>query len=203
MDPDHPDSLVPGKAAVGEATLLLDRIQAGDASAAERLLTLVYDQLRLTAGAHFQGQAPGHTLQPTALVHEVYLKLVGNPDKQWESRAHFCAVASTAMRHILKDHARAKLSQKRKASGQRVPLTQIETPAGPAEVDLIALDEALTKLAEADEQGARIVELRYFGGLSIDESARVLGVSPRTADRIWRRSRAWIRSRLGEETGPG
>ena len=179
-------------------TLLLDRITQGDPNASSELLPLVYAQLRSRADAYFRSQRSGHTLQPTALVHEAYLKLVNTQDSQWRGREHFLAAASTAMRHVLHDHARAKMTQKRSAPGERVHLTQIESPSKSEAIDIIALDEALTHLAEADEQGARIVEMRYFGGLSIDESARVLGVSTSTVDRAWRRCRAWIRLHLAD-----
>ncbi len=183
-------------------TLLLNQSLGGDAQASARLLELVYEQLRATAGSYFRSQSADHTLQPTALVHEAYIKLVGDPERRWESRGHFCAVASTAMRQILRDHARAKRAVKRGGSGsRREPLTAIESPSGAGAIDLIQLDDLLTALAETDERGARIVEMRYFGGLTNAEIARLLDVSERTIERSWRRCRAWILSELGEEDG--
>jgi RNA polymerase sigma-70 factor (ECF subfamily) len=188
------------------ATLLLRRVQAGDAVAAEDLLPLVYAQLRATAGRYFQAQPRNHTLQPTALVHEAYMKMVQTPDPSWSGRVHFCAVAATAMRQILHDHARGKAALKRRGDGHAVPLTAVEAPSASEAVDLIALDEALTRLGEVDERGARIVELRFFGGLTNEQIAEVIDVSRPTVERTWRRCRAWIAARLegggSEAAGP-
>lgn len=177
------------------ATQLLARLQSGDSSAAHDLLPVVYDQLRSLAGRYFRGDAGRHTLQPTALVHEAYLKLVRS-DAEWSGREHFCAVAATAMRQILMNHARAKRAAKR--DGERVDLTidEFATPAGKDVIDLVALDEALTKLAEHDPKLARIVELRFFGGLTMDEIATHLQVTRRTAQRDWRWIRAWLSAEL-------
>lgn len=182
-----------------DITALLNRAHAGDELAAQELLPLVYEQLRALAISYFRSQSPTHTLQPTALVHEAYVRLMRGSGGDWSDREHFYAVAATAMRQILRDHARSKRAQKRSASGKRVPLEHLETPGGEPPVDLLALDEALTELASADEVAARLVELRYFGGLSIEDSAEVLGISRRTAVRVWRRCRAWLRARLGSE----
>lgn len=177
--------------------LLLDQVEAGDAHATERLMDVVYDQLRRTAGRFFRAQPSDHTLQPTALVHEVYLRLIGNPGQRWQNRAHFCAVAAKAMRQILTDHARKRRASKRGGGrGAREPLTKLETPSPGDTTDLLALEEALEQLDEADSRGARVVELRYFGGLSNDEIAHVLGVSVATVERDWRRSSAWLRAQL-------
>ncbi|MEM9084202.1 MAG: ECF-type sigma factor [Planctomycetota bacterium] len=191
-----------------DATLLLNLAQGGDHVASEQLMQLVYEQLRATAGSYFRAQSADHTLQPTALVHEAYIKLMGAPGKEWESRDHFCAVASIAMRHILRDHARMKRAAKRGGKNQRELLTVIESPSGASAVDLLQLDEVLTELTETDERGARIVEMRYFGGMTNEEIARVLGVSTRTVERSSRRSLAWIRSEMSgndeaNEFGPG
>jgi len=180
-------------------TALINKAQVGDEHAAEHLLQLVYEQLRTTAGSFFRQQAANHTLQPTALVHEVYIKLLGNPDKQWEGRAHFCAVASTAMRHILRDHARAKRAAKRNAPGQQEGITQLASPSGNSSpIDLLALEDALTALGEFDERGARVVEMHFFGGLTNVEIAGMLNTSPSTIDRALRRSLAWIHAELSD-----
>lgn len=181
-----------------EATLLLQRVQQGDESAAEHLLPLVYEQLRATAGSFFRAQRADHTLQPTALVHEAYVKLVQSSDAQWEGRAHFCAVAAKAMRQILHDHARRKKAAKRSADGHRELLTHIETPSSGSAIGLIELDEALSDLAAIDERSAHIVELRFFGGLTNEQIARVIDTSLPTVERSWRRSRAWLKTRLGD-----
>jgi len=183
---------------VAAITLLLNQAQAGVDGASDRLLEVVYEQLRATAGSYFRNQSVDHTLQPTALVHEAYLKLIGNPEKQWDGRAHFCAVASTAMRHILRDHARSKRAAKRGGDdSSREPLTQIEAPSGSsAAIDLLALDETLASLQEIDELGARIVELRYFGGLTNEDIADVLDTSLSTIERRWRISKAWLKTEL-------
>ena len=184
-----------------KATILLHEAQAGVPGASDQLLALVYERLRATAGGYFRNQSADHTLQPTALVHEAYLKLIGNPDKNWESRAHFCAVAATAMRHILRDHARAKRATKRGKGFERTPQTLVETPSGATAVDLLTLDEALAALTEFDERGARVVELRYFGGLTNEDIAGVLNVSLATVERSWRRCRAWLKAELEPDEG--
>ena len=181
-----------------DATRLLNLAQAGDERASAQLLEVVYEQLRATAGSYFRAQSASHTLQPTALVHEAYLKIVGGGEGRWESRGHFCAVASIAMRQILRDHARAKNAEKRGGGASREPLTLIESPSGASAVDLIALNELLTQLAETDERGARVVEMRYFGGMTHEEIAHVLGVSVSTVERTSRRCIAWMQSEIGE-----
>lgn len=138
-----------------DVTALLQLASTGDEAASEQLIGVVYEQLRATAGSYFRDQAASHTLQPTALVHEAHLKLMGNPHKHWESRGHFCAVASTAMRHILRDHTRAKRAARRGGDKRRESLTMIETPSGTSPVDLLELDAVLSALAEFDERGAR------------------------------------------------
>lgn len=182
-----------------EATLLLRRVEGGDSSAAAELLPLVYEQLRATAGSFFRAQSSGHTLQPTALVHEAYVKLVGTSGSEWEGRAHFCAVAAMAMRQILQDHARAKGTSKRGGGRARTGATNIESPSRTDAIDIFALEEALMKLAAINEQDARIVELRFFGGLTNEQVADLIGVSRPTVERSWRRSRAWLRAQLAED----
>lgn len=184
-----------------DATLLLGRAQTGDTIASERLLEIVYEQLRATAGSYFRAQSADHTLQPTALVHEAYLKLVGDPARDYDSRGHFCAVASIAMRQILRDHARAKGAAKRGGGVAHEPLTLIESPSGADAVDLIALNDLLTDLAETDERGARIVEMRYFGGMSHEQIADVLSVSVSTIERSARRCLAWLQAEMREHRG--
>lgn len=185
-----------------DATLLLERVGAGDRGAAEALFPLVYDQLRAIAGGQMKAQRPNHTLQPTALVHEAYIKLVRVEGADWRGRAHFCAVAVTAMRQILQDYARMKRAEKRGGGeGERVPLETVETPSGQRHLDLVDLDEALSKLEEIDERQARVVEMRFFGGMTSEHVAEVLGVSVPTVERAWRASRAWLSTRLGSSLG--
>ena len=175
-------------------------MQAGDRAAADELLPLVYQQLRATAGSYFRDQHADHTLQPTALVHEAFVKLAKSSMDSWESRGHFCAVAAKAMRQILHDHAKAKRAAKRRSDGSREPLTAVEAPSGDQPAELLALDEALEALAEIAARGAEVVQLRFFGGLTNSEIARHLGVSAPTVDRDWRRCRAWMRTRLLEHS---
>lgn len=180
-------------------TRLLERINEGDGAAADQLLPLVYDQLRAIAGSYFAGQKPGHTLQPTALVHEAYLRLAGQAGVQWTGRAHFLAVAARAMRQILINHARSKGAAKRGGGWGKITLDESVVPAGPgqpAEIDLLALDEALGRLEHLSERQCRIIELRFFSGLTIEETAHVLGVSTTTVEDDWHHARAWLRREL-------
>ncbi|HRX86955.1 MAG TPA: sigma-70 family RNA polymerase sigma factor [Phycisphaerae bacterium] len=179
-------------ASAPDATQLLARVSAGDADAANALLPLVYAELRARAGAYFRGQPANHTLQPTALVHEAYLKLVNAPNADWHNRAHFCAVAATAMRQILINHAKRRSAAQRARGGRAAMVTNVETPSHSNAVDLLALDDVLKKLADLDERQARLVELRFFGGLNNEEVAGVLGVSTSTIEKEWRRVRAWL-----------
>ncbi len=183
--------------AAGPATLLLTRVSDGDSAAVAELLPLVYNQLRNIAGGQFRGERANHTLQPTALVHEAYLKLVGS-GSTWSSQAHFCAVAATAMRQILSNHARTKRAAKRAGNLVDVSVSGIEMPSGTRVLDLVALDDALTKLAALNQRYARIVELRFFGGLTVEEIAELEGVSARTVKKDWRSARAWLSRELGE-----
>ncbi len=176
------------------ATLLLEKLSDGDSSAADALLPLVYEQLRSLASAFFRNQPASHTLQPTAIVHEAYLKLIRG-DGEWRGREHFCAVAATAMRQILIDHARAKRTAKRDAERVQPTFESLATPSGSA-IDLVVLDDALTRLAALDARLARIVELRFFGGYTMEEVARHLNVTRRTAQRDWRWVRAWLNREL-------
>ena len=156
----------------------------------------VYDELKALAASLFRHQSPGHTLQPTALVHEAYLKLAGGDEAEWKSRTHFFSLAAKAMRQILIDHHRKRSAQKRGSDHQRVTLSGAELGQGLPEVDILALNEALTRLEEIDERQNRVVELRFFGGLQMDEIADVLGVSKTTVEGEWRHARAWLNREL-------
>jgi RNA polymerase sigma factor (TIGR02999 family) len=190
---------------MNEITRILSGVERGDPQAAEQLLPLVYDELRKLAAHRLAHQTPGQTLQPTALVHEAYLRLVGDPKGgDWSGRGHFFAAAAEAMRRILVESARRKGRLKRGGGLARLDLDAAGQAAAPeVREDLLALDEALTKLAAADPQAARLVELRYFGGLPVAEAARSLGVSPRTADRLWAFARAWLLREVGGDAPDG
>jgi RNA polymerase sigma factor (TIGR02999 family) len=189
---------------MADVTRLLDAAAVGDRKAAAELLPLVYDELRQLAAARMAAEAPGNTLQPTALVHEAYLRLVGPADAQrWEGRGHFFAAAAEAMRRILVDAARRKQREKHGGNRDRVDLDAAAPAAPDARHDLVALDAALTRLATEDPQAARLVELRHFAGLSIADAAEVLGISPRTTDRVWAFARAWLHRELaGTDVDP-
>lgn len=184
------DGSVPESA--GEVTALLREWSAGRGEAFDRLVPLVYDELRALAAAYLRRERVAHTLQPTAVVHEAYFRLIGAQDIGWENRAHFFGIAARAMRRILVEHARARSRQK------RTPVT-LAAAAEPAlePIDLLALDVALERLAALDPEQARLVELRYFAGLSIEESAAALGTSPATVKREWRSARAFLHRELG------
>ena len=178
-----------------DVTRLLTAIDQGDPHAAADLLPLVYDELRRLAARRLAQEQAGQTLEPTALVHEAYLRLVGGgPPRDWNGRGHFFAAAAEAMRRILVDAARRKLAGKRGANPRRQPLDGLCAP-GPDE-ELLALDEALRKLAAVDPPKARLVELRYFAGLTGEQAAAALGISPTTADRHWAYARAWLQAEV-------
>jgi RNA polymerase sigma factor (TIGR02999 family) len=179
---------------MNEVTRILSALEQGDPQAASQLLPLVYDELRQLAAQRLGHEAPGQTLQPTALVHEAYLRLVGGEqDQHWDSRGHFFAAAAEAMRRILVDNARCKQAVKRGGGGRpRADLDMNQLAVPEVREDLLALDEALNQLAAADPEAAQLVQLRYFAGLTLAEAAQVLGVSPRTADRLWAYARAWL-----------
>ena len=182
-------------------TALLHAWAEGDPSAPDALLAVVYDELRQQAGRHMRRQSGGHTLEPTGLVHEAYLRLAGQPGARWESRAHFFRVAGRVMRTVLVDHARAHDAEKRGGPGAvRVTLGAADAVAAgaAAEVDVLALDAALGRLAEFDAQKARVVELRYFAGFTIEETAEAIAVSTATVKREWAAARAWLRHELRE-----
>ena len=182
----------------GDVTQILSAIEHGDPQAASRLLPLVYDELRRLAAVKMSQEASGQTLQPTALVHEAFLRLVGDEDvEQWENRGHFFVAAAEAMRRILIENARRRKSIKRGGAMARCELADDAAALDSDDVDtLLALDEALTRLASVDAQLARLVELRYFTGLTIEETAKALNVSPRTTKRSWVYARAWLRREM-------
>ncbi len=181
-------------------TRCLKRLGEGRSSAVEELMPLVYEELRSLAAARLAAERPDHTLQPTALVHEAYVKLVGQQDANWKGRAHFFAVAAQAIRRVLIDHARKHGAVKR-GVGRRVTLSDVDDLPRGSDVDIVALDDALIRLAEKSERQARVVELRFFGGLSVEQAAQVLGVSPGTVKGDWRFARAWLAQQL-DETAP-
>jgi len=182
---------------MSEVTQILHAIAEGDPHAASQLLPLVYEELRKLAAQRLARETPGQTLQPTALVHEAYLRLVGEDEEQrWDSRGHFFAAAAQAMRRILVEIARQKASLKRGGDRDRVDVVDSLLASPEPREDLVALDAALTKLAETDKQAAELVQLRYFGGLPIREVAEILGIAPRTADRLWAFAKAWLHEEI-------
>jgi RNA polymerase sigma factor (TIGR02999 family) len=182
-----------------DVTRLLQAWSDGDAAALDRLFSAVYRELHRQAERYMRGQSPGHTLQATALVNEAYLRLAGGQSVDWKGRAHFFGVAAKAMRSILVDHARARGASKRGGGAEPVTLATLgETPG--QSVEVLELDEALRGLAALDPRKATLVELRWFGGLSIEEAAEVLEVSPATAKREWRTARAWLRRELSPDS---
>ena len=190
---EDPENVAPA----GEVTQLLRRWSAGDAASLDALLPLVYDELRRRAGAYLRNERAGHTLQPTALVHEAYLKLVGGSTIDWKDRAHFFGVAARAMRQVLVDHARARDTVKRGEGQVRVELDAAGDVAAPARsLDLLDLDRALSKLAALDERQSRLVELRLFAGLTIEESAEVLRISHATVSREWKHAEVWLQREM-------
>jgi len=182
-----------------ETTQILRAIAGGDRSSVDRLLPIVYDQLRALAGHYFRGEAHDHTLQPTALVHEAFVRMVNGPGVAWNDRAHFFALAATAMRRILADHARKRRAAKRGGDWQRIDLDAAVTPPTQRPIDIIALDDALTKLQEMDARKHSVVEMRFFAGMTVEEVARVLDVSITTVESDWRAARAWLRAQLERE----
>ena len=179
-----------------QITLLLRRIAGGDRSAEDELLSLVYNQLHRIAQRQFRSERPGHTLQPTALISELYLRVLHDSSIEWHSRAHFYAVAAETIRRVLIDHARAANAQRRPQPGQRVQLDDELTYSEDHAYELLMLDEALSKLRELDPRQAQVVDLRYFGGFSVEETARALGVSERTVKRDWAMAHAWLSATL-------
>ena len=177
---------------MGEATRILGAIQKGDAQAADELLPLVYDELRKLAAAKMNLEAQEHTLQPTALVHEAWLALIGNDSVKWEGRAHFFGAAAEAMRRILIDNARRKNARRHGGDQQRVDFQDFDAAAPDSDESLLAVNEALEKFAAHDPLKAELVKLRYFAGMTVEEAARVLRISPPTAHRYWVFAKAWL-----------
>jgi RNA polymerase sigma factor (TIGR02999 family) len=179
-------------------TQLLDTFEPGDRPAGEQLFEDVYTELRALAARYLHRERKNHTLQPTALVHEAYLKLVGHTHVDWQGRSHFLAVAAQAMRQILVDHARRHRAAKRGGNRQRIALDDGLVVESSRDVDLLAMEDALTKLTKLDPRQAQMVELRFFGGLSIAEVAKVMEISKRSVEREWTMVRAWLRRELKE-----
>src|SRR6202142_1300608 len=179
-----------------EVTLLLSALTRGDNDAGANLIPVVYDELRRLAGSYMRRERDDHTLQATALVHEAYLKLVEQRSVNWQSRAHFFGVAAQLMRRILIDHARGHSRQKRGGEDKKVSLDEAFVFSEQQADELLAVDDSLNRLAEIDPRQARVVELRFFGGLSVEEAAEVLGVSPKTVKRDWSVAKAWLHGEL-------
>ncbi len=178
-------------------TRLLKNWSEGDRDALDALLPLVYDELHRQAARYLRRERDDHTLQTTALIHEAYVKLIDQRNVQWQNRAHFFGIAANAMRRILVDHARTRKREKRGGSGVKLQLDEaINVSTGERDIDLVALDEALDRLAAMDDRQARIVELRYFSGMTEDETAEVLGISPATVRRDWHMAKAWLHRQL-------
>jgi len=187
-----------------DVTQILSELKAGDSTASARLLPLLYDELRRLAAQKLANERPGQTLQATALVHEAYLRLVDvEKVQQWSSRGHFFAAAAEAMRRILVDNARRKNSAKHGGDWARIEIADIEATTGSKSDNLIALDEALTKLAAEEPVKAELVKLRYFAGLSVEEAADALGISRTTASRYWTYARVWLFAELSDDEAAG
>jgi RNA polymerase sigma factor (TIGR02999 family) len=179
-----------------EITNLLHNWSGGDSKALDELLPLVYDELHRQAGNYLRREPPGHTLQTTALLHEAYIRLAGHVKGNWENRFQFFAFAAKIMRHILVDHARAKQREKRGGGALKISIAEINPIMPAPDLDLMALDEALSRLDNIDEQQVKVVELRYFGGLSLEETADALQISRATVARDWNVARAWLHREL-------
>jgi RNA polymerase sigma factor (TIGR02999 family) len=179
-----------------EVTVLLKAMTSGDENAPEKLLPIIYNDLRRLAGAYLSNERKDHTLQPTALVHEAYIRLVDWENVSWQNRAHFFAVAAQVMRRILVDHARGKKAEKRGGFEQLLSLDEAVGFQEKKDVDLVALDDALNELEKSDPRQAKIVELRFFGGLTIEETAEALRISPATVKNEWAFAKAWLRVEL-------
>lgn len=183
--------------ASAEVTKLLQEWTNGEEQALDRLVPQIHGELRKLAASYLRKERPEHTLQPTALVNEAFLKLIDQRAVRWQNRAHFFGIAAQAMRRILVDHARAHAASKRGDGARRVPLEDAEAVGGAIDIDLLALDEALTRLAAIDPQQSRVVELRFFGGLTMEETAEVMHISPATVGREWRMAKAWLFAEMG------
>ena len=199
-DPAPRDVSASDAAVAHTVTTLLNAAAEGDPSAADQLLPLVYSQLRALAQRHMLGERCDHTLQATALVHEAYLRLVENAGIDWKRRGHFYLAAADAMRRVLVDHARARGAAKRGGSWKNVTLDLDDLIEERGMGELLAIDEALEQLAASDPRAAQVVRLRFFAGLSVDDTAVALQLSPRSVDREWQYARAWLRQRLSDDT---
>ncbi len=184
---------------MSDVTRILEAAQQGDPSAADQLLPLVYEELRRLAAHKMTNEAAGHTLQPTALVHEAWLRLVGNENQKWDGRAHFFGAAAEAMRRILIDRARRKRAVRHGGDQQRVDIQEVDLTSPSDDDQLLAVSDALDKLAAEHKVEAELVKLRYFVGLTNDEAAEVLGISPRTAKYYWTHARAWLYRAIGAQ----
>jgi RNA polymerase sigma-70 factor, ECF subfamily len=184
---------------MASVTKLLQDVNDGNQSARDELMAIVYDELRRLADFYLQHERPNHTLQPTALVHEAYLRLVGQDAVRWQSREHFVAIAATMMRRVLVDYARTRKRDKRGGGDYKISLSEADRQAKSEGVDLILLDDALKKLAARYPLKSQVVELRFFGGLTIEETARVLNASDSTVERDWKFARAWLLREMGGE----
>jgi RNA polymerase sigma-70 factor, ECF subfamily len=183
-----------------DITLLLNKLSAGDQHAAEELAPLIYEQLRLIAARRLRNERPDHTLQATALVHEAYVKLAGQRGARWQNRAQFFAVASQAMRRILVDYARTRRRTKRGGNQVRVTFDDVSIASPQISEEILAVDESLTRLENFDSRLARIVELRYFAGLTTEQAAEALGISAKTVTREWKVAKAWLLAELKESS---
>ena len=186
---------------MSDVTRILQSMESGDVEAADELLPLVYGELRKLAASKMANESPNQTLQPTALVHEAWLRLTGDENVKWQGRAHFFGAAAEAMRRILIDNARRKQARRHGGGQQRVDIAEIEVAAPGKEQELLDMNEALEKFAGIDKSKAELVKLRYFAGLTIEESAEVLGISAPTAKRWWTYARAWLYREMGAATG--
>jgi RNA polymerase sigma factor (TIGR02999 family) len=182
-----------------EVTRLLLDWKSGDQGALDKLMPLVYDELHHLADRYLRRERPDHTIQATALVNEAFIKLIEQKEVQWQNRAHFFGIAAQLMRRILVDHARARYAEKRGGEGYKLSLNEAIGLPEKRDLDLVALDDALNSLASRDERKSKIVELRFFGGLTIEETAEVLGISLDTVKRDWRMARAWLYSEISKE----
>ncbi len=185
-----------------DVTHILNAIEHGDTKAADRLLPLVYEELRRLAAQKLSHESPGQTLQATALVHEVYVRLIGSEDQEWKGRRHFFGAAAEAMRRILIENARRKQSLKHGGGHRRIDLDGLDVAVDEPSVELLALDEALDRLAEKDRVKADLVKLRYFAGLTCKQAAQLLGIAHSTADEYWAYAKAWLKAEIIEQDDP-
>jgi RNA polymerase sigma factor (TIGR02999 family) len=187
----------------GDVTILLAELVRGDEAAASKLFPLLYDELRRLAGNYMRRERGDHTLQPTALVHEAYIKLVQQRSIDWQGRAHFFGIAARVMRTILLDHARGHLRDKRGGGQHHIPLDEVLVFAPEQSQELVKLDQALERLTQIDPRQGKIVELRFFGGLTVEQTADVLGISPKTVKRDWSMAKAWLHGELKKTHNEG